>query len=106
MMTAIIVAMTFAVSWTVPSDNCDGSALTDLDHYLLETERIIKIGQRIDPDGTIWEVAQRTFLSMSLAPDVLNEELTDPEVGGMIAWRVSAYDFAGNRDCETEISSP
>lgn len=102
----IAVLALVSLSWLPPLGNCDASALRDLDHYLLETERIVKLGESVGADGSITDIAQRTFLAVPLPVDVLSAELSDPEVGGMIAWRLVAYDRSGYRDCESEVARP
>lgn len=100
----ILVAL--LLSWLPPVVDCAGAPLTDFDHYLLETERTIKIGEMMNPDGTQSDIVQRTFLAAPLPMNTSDAELTDPEVGGMIAWRLVAYDWAENRDCESEAPTP
>jgi hypothetical protein len=100
-----MIVLALILSWLPPLADCDGG-MPDVDHYLLETERIVKTGEVVSADGSITDVATRTFTSAPLSTVTLSAVLTDPSVGGMIAWRVAAYDLAGNRDCETEVPTP
>lgn len=81
--------------------------LDDLAGYQVWTERIVKTGQIVWDDGSITDVAVRTFLTLTYPPDApAFVDLADPDVGGMIAHREAAYDFAGNRSCDTEEPTP
>ena len=102
----VAFASTFTLSWNPPTSNCDGSMTDDLDHYDLWTERIIKTGETVWPDGSITDTATRTGLTVPLPLTTLSADLAYPEPGGMIAWRVSAVDFAGNQSCDVEVGTP
>jgi hypothetical protein len=101
-----LAVLLLILSWIPPLSNCDGSALTDLAGFSLWTERIVKTGEIMNMDGSMTEIAVRTFLTAPLAADVMEATLDDPAVGGMVAYRVSSRDWAGNEDCETERPTP
>lgn len=97
--------MAFVVlSWLPPIASCDGSALTDLASYRVWTEQVVRTGIRIDPDGSEWDVATRSQSVSSTTS--LSAVLPEPAVGGMVAWRVSAVDKAGNPSCDMEVPTP
>jgi len=95
-----------SLSWLPPLANCDGTVLTDLDHYELWTERIIKIGEVVADDGSITDVATRTVLTVPLPLNIPSADLAFPDTGGMVAWRVGARDHADNPACGMEEPTP
>lgn len=101
-----MLALALILSWIAPVANCDGSVLTDLADFRLWTERIIKTGEIVGNDGSITDIAQRSFATSVLPPDVLSATLFDPAVGGMVAWRLGDEDFAGNQACGMEAPTP
>lgn len=101
---SLIVAL--LLTWTAPVLNCSGSALTDLAGYQVQTERIVRTGIRIDPDGSQWDIATRAQSTVMLPASATSLSLADPDVGGMIAYRVAAVDLAGNVSCGMEVPTP
>jgi hypothetical protein len=101
-----MIALALLLSWLPPLANCDGSPLTDLAGFSLWTERIVKTGETVAPDGSVTDTATRTFLTVPLAAGVLQADLSDPLPGGMIAYRVSSTDWTGNDGCQTEKPTP
>jgi hypothetical protein len=101
-----VIALALLLSWLAPLANCDGSPLTDLAGFTLWTERIVKTGQTVAPDGSVTDTSIRTFLTVPLPASTLETNLSDPEPGGMIAYRIGSVDWTGNPDCQTERPTP
>ena len=93
------------LTWDAPLDNCDGSPLTDLDHYELPVFRAIIIGWAMDLDGNLYPIYVKSLTHMVAARDSPTLSLADPGLGEVLGWEwPEAIDTSGNSSASCEAA--
>lgn len=99
---ALLLAL--LLSWDAPLANCDGSPLTDLDHYEVPVFRAVIIGW-MPCDTSLCPIYSRGVDRMPTIETQLF--VAEPGLGEVLGWEwPEAIDAAGNssRDCDGPLS--
>lgn len=102
---ALLLSLLLVLSWDAPLTNCDGSPLTDLDHYEVPVFRVVILGWSVcidgDGNGYACPVYSWSLARHAVPVDVTSLSLADPGVGEVLGYEwPEAFDVAGNSSAE------